>query len=151
MAMKRKNLPELVPQVFEHKQFGKIRVVTIEGEPFPVGIDVATALGYANLQKALRDHVPEKFKRTERIVHPLGGAQDTILINEAGMYRLVLRSRLPKAEEFTDWTCEVLVRIRKYGYYSVEAEKKLIVYLGKPALELSGEKADLRRVFRCYG
>ena len=112
-----KNLPELVPQVFEHKQFGKIRVVTIEGEPFPVGIDVATALGYANPQKALRDHVPEKFKRTERIVHPLGGAQDTILINEAGMYRLVLRSRLPKAEEFTDWTCEVLVRIRACSHY----------------------------------
>ena len=105
-------------QIFDNPEFGKVRVVTIDDEPWLVGKDVATALGYANPQKALRDHVPDRFKRTERIVHPLGGAQDTVVINEAGMYKLVMRSKLPNAEKFSDWTCEdVLPSIRKTGSY----------------------------------
>lgn len=105
-------------QIFSNAEFGNVRVVIIDGEPYFVGTDVATALGYTNPQKALRDHVPEKFKRTERIVHPQGGAQDTIVISEGGMYKLVMRSRLPNAEKFSDWTCEeVLPSIRKTGVY----------------------------------
>lgn len=120
MAMKRKNLPELVPQVFEHEQFGSVRVVTIDGKPFFVGIDVAHALGYKNPQKALRDHVDDEDKRGERIVHPLGGAQKTILINKSGVYSLILDSQLPKAKEFRHWvTSEVLVKIDETGSYSM--------------------------------
>ncbi len=104
-------------QLFNHPEFGGVRVVN-KNEPWFVGKDVAEALGYSNPQKALRDHVSDKFKRTERIVHPLGGAQDTILINEAGMYKLVMRSKLPSAEKFSDWVCEeVLPSIRKTGMY----------------------------------
>lgn len=125
MAMKRKNLPELVPQVFEHEQFGSVRVVTIDGKPFFVGIDVAHALGYKNPQKALRDHVDDEDKRGERIVHPLGGAQKTILINKSGVYSLILDSQLPKAKEFRHWvTSEVLVKIDETGSYSVPKKKK---------------------------
>lgn len=116
MAMKQGELPALVPQIFEHEQFGKIRVVTIEGEIKFVGTDAATALGYTNPQKALRDHVPDKFKRGERIVTP-GGVQSMTLIDEAGLYRLTFRSNLPEAEKFTDWACEIMVSVRKTGSY----------------------------------
>ena len=105
-------------QIFNNPEFGDVRIVELDGKAFFVGRDVATALGYSNPQKALRDHVPDKYKRTERIVHPLGGEQDTILINEAGLYKLVMRSKLPNAEKFSDWVCEeVLPSIRKTGLY----------------------------------
>ena len=67
MAMKRKNVPELVPQVFEHEQFGKIRVVKIDGVAWFVGKDVAKALGYTNPQKAIRDHVDAEDKNSVAI------------------------------------------------------------------------------------
>lgn len=105
-------------QLFNHPEFGSVRVVDDKDAVWFVGIDIAMSLGYANPQKALRDHVPGKFKRTERIVHPLGGAQNAIVINEAGMYKLVMRSKLSSAERFTDWVCEeVLPSIRKSGMY----------------------------------
>ncbi len=106
-------------QIFNNPEYGDVRIVDSNGEIFFVGRDVATALSYSNPQKALRDHVPDKYKRTERIVHPQGGAQDTILINEAGFYKLVMRSKLPNAEKFSDWVCEeVLPTIRKHGVYA---------------------------------
>lgn len=115
-------------QLFNHPDFGDVRVVDNNGGLWLVGKDVATVLKYSNPPKALRDHVPDKFKRTERIVHPLGGAQDTILINEAGMYKLVMRSKLPKAEEFSDWVCEeVLPSIRKTGMYATPAKVEEII------------------------
>ena len=135
-------------QIFEHKQFGKIRVVVIDGVPYFVGIDVAIALGYTNPQKALRGHVPDKYKRTERIVHPQGGTQNTTLINEAGMYRLILRSKLPAAEEFTDWVCEVIVTIRKTGSYSVATAPAQL----KSSKRSEGQKSPPRvYVFRLAG
>ena len=118
MAMKRKNLPEVVPKFFEHEEFGEIRFIQHNGEIWFVGKDVCRVLGYENSRKALRDHVPDKYKRGERIVTPLGGAQETIFISEPGLYRLIMRSNLPAAEKFMDWVCEeVLPSIRKYGYY----------------------------------
>lgn len=63
MAMKKKNLPELVPYIFEHEKFGKVRAINLNGEPLLVGRDIATALGYSNTRQALIDHVPDKFKR----------------------------------------------------------------------------------------
>lgn len=117
MAIKRKNLPELVPQVFEHEQFGSVRVVMIDDEPYFVGIDIAKALGYKRERDALKEHVPDKFKLTRQITAS-GQRRNVTLINEHGMYRLVLRSKLPAAEQFTDWACEVLVSIRKTGSYT---------------------------------
>lgn len=105
-------------QIFNNPEFGDVRIINLNNEPWIVGKDAAIALGYSNPQKALRDHVPDNFKRTERIVHPSGGAQDTILINEAGLYKLIMRSKLPNAEKFSNWACgEVLPSIRKTGMY----------------------------------
>ena len=108
-------------QTFVHERFGKIRVVMIDGEPHFVGKDVATALGYANERKAIRDHVDAEDKREERIGTPYG-VQKMILINESGMYALILSSKLEKAREFKHWvTFEVLPSIRKTGSYSLFA------------------------------
>lgn len=80
--------------------------------------DVAEKLGYTNPQKAIRDHVDDEDKRGERIVHPSGGAQETIVINESGLYALVFGSKLPTAKKFKHWvTSEVLPQIRKTGSY----------------------------------
>ena len=106
-------------QLFEHEEFGSVRVVIIDGEPWFVGKDVAIALGYKEPEKAIREHIPDKFKGVSVLDTP-GGKQKVVVINEAGMYRLVFRSKLPAAEKFTDWVCEeVLPSIRKTGAYFV--------------------------------
>ncbi|MCR5438017.1 MAG: Bro-N domain-containing protein [Selenomonas sp.] len=105
-------------QIFNNPEFGDVRVLEIEGEPWLVGKDVAEKLGYTNPQKAIRDHVDDEDKRGERIVHPSGGAQETIVINESGLYSLILSSKLPTAKKFKHWvTSEVLPAIRKTGSY----------------------------------
>ena len=104
-------------QKFTHPDFGDVRVVNENGEPLFVGKDVAIALGYSNPRDALAKHVPDKFKRVSQIATP-GGKQDVTLITEAGLYKLVFASKLPKATEFSDWVCEeVIPSIRKYGIY----------------------------------
>lgn len=114
--------PSNEPQLFNHPDFGKIRAILIDGEIWFIGSDVARALGYKDTDQALRDHVPDKFKITRRFDGFKG--REAVLINEAGLYKLIMRSKLPKAEEFSDWTCgEVLPSIRKYGYYSVNQEE----------------------------
>lgn len=124
MAMKRKNLPELVPLLFDHEQFGKIRVVTIDGKPFFVGIDVAYALGYSNPRDALKKHVDTEDKRESRIATPWG-VQKITVINKSGVYSLILDSQLPKAKEFRHWvTSEILPQIDETGSYSVPKPKK---------------------------
>ncbi|MBR3745479.1 MAG: hypothetical protein IKN27_00785 [Selenomonadaceae bacterium] len=106
-------------QIFVNAKFGKIRVVMKDGEPHFVGKDVATALGYKDPGRAVREHVPDKFKGAVEMPSP-GGVQNVVIINEAGMYKLVMRSKLESAEEFSDWVCgDVLTSIRKTGSYSV--------------------------------
>ena len=106
-------------QIFVNAKFGKIRVVMKDGEPHFVGKDVATALGYKDPGRAVREHVPDKFKGAVEMPSP-GGVQNVVIINEAGMYKLVMRSKLESAEEFSDWVCgDVLTTLRKTGSYSV--------------------------------
>ena len=106
-------------QIFVNAKFGKIRVVMKDGEPWLVGKDVATALGYLRTADAVRELVPDKFKGVGKLETP-GGVQNVVIINEAGMYKLVMRSKLESAEEFSDWVCgDVLTSIRKTGSYSV--------------------------------
>lgn len=106
------------PQIFNFDQH-EVRTVVINDEPYFVGKDVATVLGYSNTPKAIRDHVDEEDKRAERIVHPLGGLQESILINESGLYSLILKSKLPSSKKFKRWvTSEVLPQIRKHGMYA---------------------------------
>ena len=105
-------------QIFAFEGTDEIRTLLINDEPYFVGKDVAEVLGYKNTPKAIRDHIDEEDKRTERIVHPLGGQQDTWLINESGLYSLILKSKLPSAKKFKRWvTSEVLPTIRKHGAY----------------------------------
>ena len=105
-------------QVFKHAQFGEIRAMTDgKGEPWFVGADVARRLGYKNPPKALRDHVDDDDKLTERIVLS-GQRRDIIFVNESGLYSLILSSKLPQAKAFKRWvTSEVLPQIRKTGGY----------------------------------
>ncbi|MCD3432184.1 ORF6C domain-containing protein [Streptococcus equi subsp. zooepidemicus] len=98
----------------------KVRTLTINNEPYFVGKDVADILGYQNPQKARRDHVDFDDKLTEQIVQS-GQNREMIIINESGLYSLILSSKLPQAKEFKRWvTSEVLPQIRKQGLYVPE-------------------------------
>lgn len=106
-------------KIFSSQEFGTVRVVEIDGIPMLVGSDAATMLGYVNPQKAIRDHVDEEDKLTERIVLS-GQLREVILINESGFYSLVLSSKLPTAKSAKRWvTSEVLPSIRKTGGYMI--------------------------------
>lgn len=110
-------------QIFENPEFGEVRTVEIDGEPWLVGKDVARALGYANPRKALDDHVDLEDKLQGdgvTIRDSMGREQHPTLINESGLYSLVLSSKLPGAKKFRRWvTSEVLPSIRKTGGYNL--------------------------------
>ena len=109
-------------QIFKSSEFGQVRTVTIDGEPWLVGKDIATALGYANTRKALNDHVDDEDKGVTKC-DTLGGAQEMTIINESGLYSLVLSSKLPTAKKFKHWvTAEILPSIRRTGGYIANAE-----------------------------
>ena len=109
--------------IFENPEFGSIRTVELDGEPWLVGKDVAEALGYTNPQKAVRDHVDEE-DRTVNESFTVNGTPIT-LINESGLYSLVLSSKLPTARKFRRWvTSEVLPSIRRTGGY-ITGQKEL--------------------------
>lgn len=100
-----------------HPEFGELRTVEIDGEPWFVGKDVAAALGYTNSRDAIATHVFADDKGVESI-DTLGGRQKMTIINESGLYALVFGSRLKIAKEFKHWvTSEVLPSIRKNGAY----------------------------------
>ncbi len=108
-------------QLFKNDQFGEIRTMTDEqGEPWFVGKDVAKALGYSNCNDALARHVDKEDKGV--VNHDtLGGKQTMTIINESGLYSLILSSKLPSAKAFKRWiTAEVLPQIRKTGAYGVQ-------------------------------
>lgn len=106
--------------VFNNPDFGSIRTVTVNNEPYFVGKDVADILGYTNAPKAIKDHVDDEDKLVERIVMS-GQKRDVILINESGLYSLILSSKMPNARKFKRWvTSEVLPSIRKHGMYAVD-------------------------------
>ena len=103
--------------IFKNEDFGEVRTILINDEPYFVGKDVALILGYTNPQKALRDHVDEE-DRTVNESFTVNGTAAT-LINESGLYSLILSSKLPSAKKFKRWvTNEVLPEIRKTGAYS---------------------------------
>ena len=111
-------------QIFKSKEFGQIRTCMVNGECYFVGKDVAEALGYTNPQKAIRDHIDAEDKLGERIVQS-GQAREIIVINESGLYSLILSSKLESAKRFKRWvTSEVLPAIRKNGRY--ELEQKIV-------------------------
>lgn len=108
-------------QIFQNPEFGSVRTVMIDGAPWFVGKDIAIALGYRNPQKALRDHVDAEDS-TVNDSFTVHGTR-AVLINESGIYSLVLSSRLPNAKRFKHWiTSEVLPSLRKTGGYVMDDE-----------------------------
>lgn len=104
-------------QIFNNPEFGDIRTVDLNGEPWFVGKDIAAALGYSNPQKAIRDHVDALDKGVNEMDTP-GGKQQMPIINESGVYSLIFGSKLEGAVRFKRWvTGEVLPSIRKHGAY----------------------------------
>lgn len=107
-------------EVFKNKEFGEIRTLIKDNEPWFVGKDIAKALGYKDTSYALNAHVESYDKGIGEIQTP-GGMQKMILINEAGLYSLILSSKLDNAKQFKKWvTGEVLPSIRKHGAYMTE-------------------------------
>ena len=115
-------------KIFENPDFGIVRTVTINGEPWLVGKDVAEALGYSNTRDALDRHVATEDKNT--VANPDGkrGNPNMTIINESGLYALVLSSKLPTARRYKHWvTSEVLPSIRKHGLYATaETAERLL-------------------------
>ena len=106
-------------QIFNSPEFGVIRTIEKDGEPWFVGKDVATILGYAKPLNALATHIDEDDSLKQGLTDNMGRMQETIFINESGLYSLVLSSKLPTAKKFKRWvTSEVIPSIRKTGSYS---------------------------------
>ena len=104
--------------IFNSNEFGEIRTVTIDGKPYFVATDVATALGYVNPRKAVNDHCKGVTKRD---TPTSSGVQQMSYINEGDLYRLIMKSKLPAAEKFESWVVdEVLPTIRKTGSYKIQ-------------------------------
>ena len=109
-------------QIFKSKEFGQIRTCMMDGETYFVGKDVASALGYRNAPKAMADHVDDEDKGITKC-YTLGGNQEMTVINESGLYSLILSSKLESAKRFKRWvTSEVLPAIRKNGRYELEKQ-----------------------------
>ena len=121
-------------QIFSNPEFGQVRTVEIDGQPWLVGKDVAVALGYKNPGKAIIAHVDDEDKRLVMLPQEadsqngnVSPASKTAIINESGLYSLILSSKMPKAKAFKHWvTGEVLPAIRRDGVYqSVKAQQHI--------------------------
>lgn len=137
-------------QIFENPEFGTIRSVEVDGEPWLVGKDVAAALGYGDTDQALRKHVDSEDKLTRQF-DGSGQSREMYIINESGLYSLILSSKLPGAKKFKRWvTGEVLPSIRKSGGYLAPAAAKAledmsaaVQLLSEQMEELSGQMGEL--------
>lgn len=133
-------------QIFENAEFGQIRTVTINDEPWFVGKDVAEALGYAKPTDAVRKRVDEEDRGISKMETP-SGTQDMTVINESGMYSLILGSKLPSAKKFKRWvTSEVLPSLRKTGSYEMKnysPEMKAILMHDEKIVKIDGRVTDL--------
>lgn len=106
--------------IFNNPEFGEIRTVEVDGEPWLVGKDVAEALGYAKSRNAIDTHVDPDDALKQGVTDSMGRTQEMTIINESGLYSLVLGSKLPTAKKFKRWvTSEVLPSIRKNGMYQL--------------------------------
>lgn len=133
-------------QIFVSKEFGEIRTVTIDNEPWFVGKDVATALGYSNSRDAILKHVHEDDKGVAKCDTP-SGKQEMTVINESGLYALIFGSKLDSAKRFKHWvTSEVLPSIRKHGMYAVDELVNNPELLIKVATELKEEREKNREL-----
>ena len=122
-----------------------VRIITINDEPWFVGKDVADILGYSNSRKALSDHVDDEDKGVTKS-DTLGGNQNITIINESGLYSLILKSKKPEAKQFKRWvTSDVLPTIRKHGAYNakVPTTQRELVQLALSANEETNQRIDV--------
>lgn len=116
-------------KIFENEEFGRIRTVVKDGEPWFVGKDIAKILEYRETAKAIRTHVDSEDKGVSILDTP-GGKQEITIINESGFYSLVLSSKMPRAKDFKRWvTAEILPTIRKTGGYVANEDLFIENYL----------------------
>lgn len=134
-------------KAFENPEFGSVRTMVIDNEPWFVGKDVARALGYGegkSLANAIANHVEIEDKGVTKMMTP-GGEQNMVIINESGLYDLVLSSKLPTARKFRHWvTSDVLPNIRKHGVYAVDeilADPDILI---SALQELKAERARVK-------
>ena len=126
------------PMIFNNPEFGKVRAVEVDGEPWLVGKDVALALGYGDPDQALRRHVDDEDKLTRRF-DGSGQNRAMTIINESGLYSLIFSSRLPDTKKFKRWvTSEVLPSIRKTGSYSMRPAPVQVVKTKMPDVSPGG-------------
>lgn len=131
-------------QIFQNPEFGTVRTAEMNGEPWLVGKDVAEALGYKDTVNALKSHVDDEDKARWQITTQFG-IKETTIINESGLYSLVLSSKLPTAKKFRRWvTGEVLPSIRKTGGYIAGQEQLSDADLMARALLVAKKQIDDR-------
>ena len=129
-------------QIFKNEEFGEVRSLKIGDEPWFVGKDVADILGYTNSRKAISDHVDDEDKGVTKC-DTLGGKQDLTIINESGLYSLILSSKLPTAKKFKRWvTSEVLPAIRKAGNYQIPTDPMTALKLMFEAQSQTNDKVE---------
>lgn len=137
-------------QVFNNEEFGQVRTLEIDGMVYFVGKDVAEVLGYAKARNAIANHVDDEDKKDAPIQGDLGGTQMMTIINESGLYSLILSSKLPRAKEFKRWvTSEVLPTIRKHGSYVAPTQTAVstedaFIQLFQTQKEIKQEQAVMR-------
>ena len=130
-------------QIFKNEEFGQVRTMLINNEPWFVGKDVANILGYVKPLNAIATHVDEEDSLKQGLIDSAGRTQQTIVINESGLYSLILSSKLPNAKKFKRWvTREVLPSIRKTGSYS--SKKKVDPAIKEKEIEARLKNAKAR-------
>ena len=141
-------------KIFHNEEFGEVRTVTIDGEPWFVGKDVAIALGYKDTSDALKKHVLEEDKLTRRFADS-GQNREMYIINESGLYALIFGSKLESAKRFKHWvTSEVLPSIRKTGQYqmpNLSKEMQAIVLLDTRTVKMEKRLDKLEFDIPLYG
>lgn len=129
-------------QIFNSPEFGQVRIVQQNGEPWFIGKDVAEILGYSNTKDAIAKHVDDEDKLGSQIATS-GQNRNMTIINESGLYSLILSSKMPKAKEFKRWvTSEVIPAIRKTGKY--EAMAQAVPINDEPATDFTQLEFDQR-------
>lgn len=138
-------------KVFENEEFGSVRTLSMDGDPWFVGKDVATALGYAKPTDAVRKHVDSEDRGVSKTETP-SGEQEVVIINESGLYSLILSSKLPNAKRFKRWvTSEVLPAIRKTGTYSSKPETPTFEPKRTSVGEIASLLLQIRQVQKAQG
>ena len=133
-------------QIFNNEEFGNVRSLMIDNEPWFVGKDVAEALGYKNVRDSLARHIDSDDKRDGVVIHDsMGREQKPIIINESGLYSLILSSKLESAKKFKHWvTGEVLPTLRKTGSYAkVPTDPRELLMLTIKAHEQTAQRVDV--------